>query len=291
MSKLLLDRPDTELLDAALLEALDEDLRLPDGEPPAEPEAANAAGMVLRRVCIEFVRRYHRLEVQVEPGVLDRPVLFVANHGFGGLFDLNVFAVGAAIEQMGVTRPVTALAHQFSWTVGLGALAEGLGCRPASRDSAREAFAAGHHLLVLPGGDLDAFKSYKDRNRIVFGGRSGFARLAMEHDLQIVPIVTAGAGESLLALSSGQRLARALKLDKTLRLKALPISVSVPWGLNIGAVGLLPYVPLPTKLSTRVLAPMVPAEGETSDAFAERVQSAMQKSLTDMTKNRRPFLG
>jgi 1-acyl-sn-glycerol-3-phosphate acyltransferase len=64
----------------------------------------------------------------------------------------------------------------------------------------------------------------------------------MEAGVPIVPIVTAGAGESLMVLSDGQRLARALRLDKTLRLKALPVTVSLPWGLNVGGVGLLPYV-------------------------------------------------
>jgi 1-acyl-sn-glycerol-3-phosphate acyltransferase len=248
-------------------------------------------GLVFRRVGSDFVRRYHRLEIQAEPSALDSPVLFVANHGFGGIFDLNVFAICAALEQLEVDRPVTALAHQMTWKLGLGAVAEQLGARPASRESAREAFEAGHHVVVLPGGDLDAFKSWEDRNRIVFGGRSGFARLAMEHDVPIVPIVTAGAGESLLVLSSGQRLARALKLDKTLRLKALPVSVSLPWGLSVGAVGLLPYLPLPSKLRTRVLPATAAAPEDDPDAYAGRVQSAMQQALDDMTSKRRPLLG
>jgi hypothetical protein len=41
-----------------------------------------------------------------------------------------------------------------------------------------------------------------------------------------------------------------------LRLKAALVTVSLPWGLSIGAVGILPYLPLPTKLHTRVLAAM-----------------------------------
>ena len=146
-------------------------------------------------------------------------------------------------------------------------------------------------MLVFPGGDLDAAKSWEDRNRIVFGGRSGFARLAIEHKVPIVPIVTAGAGESLFVLSSGERLARATRLDKLLRIKAAPVSVSLPWGLSIGAAGMLPYLPLPSKLDTRVLSAMSPAEDDSPDDFAERVHAEMQHALTEMTRTRRPLLG
>jgi Acyltransferase len=198
------ENDDVERLADAMLEAVEEDLELPHRDGSSAPDSATTAGLAFRRLGIDFVRRYNRLEIDIEHSALDSPVLIVANHGFGGIFDLNVFATAAALEQMEVDRPVTVLAHQMTWTLRLGAVAEQLGARPASRESAREAFDAGHHVMVLPGGDLDAFKSWDDRNRIVFGGRRGFARLAMEHDVPIVPIVTAGAGESLFVLSSGR---------------------------------------------------------------------------------------
>ncbi|MFV8317794.1 lysophospholipid acyltransferase family protein [Mycobacterium sp. 23] len=251
----------------------------------------DAALNALRRNVIEFVRRYHRLEVEVEADTLDDPVLFVANHGFGGVVDLNVMAVSAALEDLELERPVIFLTHQLAWTVGVGPIVEHLGARPASRESAHEAFADGQHVVVFPGGDLDAAKKFTDRNQIVFGGRSGFAQLAMDEGVPIVPIVTAGAGESLLVLSDGERLARALRLDKLLRVKALPTSLSLPWGLNTGAVGMLPYLPLPTKLQTRVLPAMVAEPDEDAQAYAERIHTAMQDALTEMTTGRRPVIG
>jgi 1-acyl-sn-glycerol-3-phosphate acyltransferase len=241
----------------------------------------------LKQLGIDWVRRYHRLDLSGDVRAPQEQVLFVANHGFGGLFDLNVFAVLATFDSMGLDRPVTMLSHQIAWTLGVGRLAEPFGARPGSRAAAMKGFAAGEHVLVFPGGDLDAFKGFKDRKSIVFGGRSGFARLAMEAGVPIVPIVTAGAGESLMVLSDGQRLARALSLDKTLRLKALPVSVSLPWGLSVGGVGLLPYLPLPTKLATRVLPPMRALDGESAADFAARVEGAMQERLTALAKERR----
>lgn len=257
-------------------------------EPAFEPLEPGAAAKLAcaQDLVAGYLQRYHRFELD---GHLDDPgeqVLFVANHGFGGLFDLNVAALMATNRLIGIHRPTTMLVHQLTWTLGLGSFVEPFLARPASRESAQEGFARGHHVLVLPGGDLDAFKAHRDRDKIVFGGRSGFARLAMEAGVPIVPVVTYGAGNSLLVLSDGQRLAKALGLDKLLRLKALPVSLSFPWGLNVGLVGLLPYAPLPTKLRTRVLAPMRPEPDETPQAFADRVQQAMQAALDELAGKR-----
>ena len=240
---------------------------------------------------VSFVRRYNRLEVDLQTPAPEEPVLFVANHGFGGIFDLNVMAANAALEDLDLDRPVNFLTHQLAWTLGVGRVIEHLGARPASNESAVEAFAEGNHVMVFPGGDVEAAKSYSHRNEVIFGGRSGFARLAMEQQVPIVPIVTSGAGESLLVLSDGKRLAKKLKLDKLLRLKALPVSLSFPWGLSVGAVGQLPYLPLPTKLRTAVMLPMMPKKGEEPQGFADRVQNAMQDTMTAMTANRKPILG
>ena len=69
------------------------------------------------------------------------------------------------------------------------------------------------------------------------------------------------------------------------------MSLSFPWGLSVGAVGQLPYLPLPTKLRTTVLPAMKPKKGEEAEQFAGRVQTAMQDAMTAMTANRRPLLG
>lgn len=278
------DTSDVEQLADALLDAVEKGV-------DDEPGLLDSALGTVRRMAIDFVRRYNRLEIELETTTLTEPVLFVANHGFGGIVDLNVLAVGAVLEELNVDRRVTFLTHQLAWTLGVGPLVEHLGALPASRDSAHQAFAEGRHVVVFPGGDLDAAKSWRARNHIVFGGRHGFARLAMDEHVPIVPIVTAGAGESLLVLTDGERLARALRLDKLLRVKALPASISLPWGFNVGAVGMLPYLPLPTKLQTRVLALTTAEPGEDAEALGERIHTAMQDALTELTSHRRPLLG
>ena len=275
---------DLEKLADRLLGAI-EDIGGPDSQDLEEALAA------FLDQAVSFVRRYNRLEIDLRARIPREPVLFVANHGFGGIFDLNVMASNAALEDLELDRPVIFLTHQLAWTLGVGRVIEHIGARPASVESAEEAFAKGEHVMVFPGGDVEAAKSFSHRNEVIFGGRSGFARLAMDQKVPIVPIVTAGAGESLLVLSDGKTLAKKLKLDKLLRIKALPVSLSFPWGLSVGAVGQLPYLPLPTKLRTTVLPAMKPIKGEDAEAFADRVQSAMQESMTAMTAKRRPLIG
>lgn len=250
-------------------------------------EAANG----LRRLATGAVRRYNRLDVVIDVPVPDEPVLFVANHGFGGIVDLNVFAIFAALDELKLDRPVTALTHQLAWQLGVGRIVEAVGGRPANRESAMAAFAADQHVLVLPGGDLDAGKPWRRRNEIVFGGRDGFARLAIAAGVPIVPIVTAGAGESLLVLSDGRAIAKRVRADRYFRTKALPVSISIPWGLSVGIVGIAPYVPLPTKLVTRVLPAMTPKADEPAADYATRVERTMQRALTGMTKHRRILRG
>lgn len=239
-----------------------------------------------------YLRAYHRHEIHLDAEFPDaEPALVVGNHGFGGVVDLNVCAVACALHRLGVTRPVTSLVHQVAWTVGAGPLIEAFGGRPGSRQAVDEAFAAGHHVVVYPGGDIDAAKSWRDRNVVRFAGRSGFARVAMKHDVPVVPVVTVGAGESLLGISDGQRLARMLRLPELLRVKAVPISVSIPWGLSVGVAGMLPYLPLPTKLSTAVLPAMRAEPGEAAEEFALRVEQAMQRRLDELVAHRMPIIG
>ena len=253
--------------------------------PPA------VAVQALRSMGAAHLRRYHRHEVTTTGQLPAEPVLFVANHGFGGIGDLNVLATFAALDRVAPQRAVTTMCHQLAWTLGAGKLVEAAGARPAGQASAIEAFQRGNSVLVFPGGDLEASKSFADRDRILFAGRRGFARLAADTGVPIVPLVTAGAGESLLVLSDGQRVARTLRLDKALRVKTLPVSLSVPWGLGMGVTAVLPYVPLPTKLTTSVLDPMRPLDGEPAERFGDRVEAAMQASLAAMTADRVPLIG
>src|SRR5262249_21359953 len=79
-------------------------------------------------------------------------------------------------------------------------------------------------------------------------------RLAIEQNVPIVPVVSIGGQETALFLTRGERLARLLALDKMFRLKVLPISLALPWGLNFG--DMLGHIPLPAKITIETLRPI-----------------------------------
>lgn len=254
-------------------------------------DATAAAVSLIRHVGTAALKVYHRLDVTVDEELPDRPCLIVGSHGFGGVVDLNVLATVAALDDLDERRPLTILTHQLAWTLGVGRAVEAVGAVPASRDAARAALTAGHNVLVFPGGDLESGKPWTRRNRVEFHRRSGFARLAIDDGVPIVPTVTVGAGESLFVLTDGRALAQRLGLPAQLRYNVAPVSLSIPWGLNVGLVGLLPYVPLPTKLRTAIMPAMEPHEKETAEELAARVQAVMQRRVNSLTAGRIPILG
>lgn len=254
-------------------------------------ELRHTAKELLRVSLAEYLKRYHRFEVARDSPLPDEPCMVVCNHGFGGIVDLNVAAVAVAMRSSGNDRPLTFLIHQIAWILGAGKLVELGGGRKACRAAAEDAIANGHHLVVFPGGDIDAGKAFRDRNTITFAGRSGFARLARDLGVPIVPIVTAGAGESLYVLSDGTKLAQRLGISKTLRVKAMPVSVSIPWGISFGLTGLVPYLPLPTKLATAVLSAVYPSAEDDPDVLARTILDQMQTRLDELVRTRVPIVG
>jgi hypothetical protein len=73
------------------------------------------------------------------------------------------------------------------------------------------------------------------------------------------------------------------------RLKVLPISLALPWGLNVG--DMLGHIPLPAKITIQVLEP-IDVSGMDVDEAYELVTSQMQTTLTGLAEERAlPVLG
>jgi hypothetical protein len=75
---------------------------------------------------------------------------------------------------VGDTRPeapLYALAHDFAMQQfrAFGRVLQRFGAVRASRDNALRVLAAGGQALVYPGGDLEAYRHYRLRDRIVLG--------------------------------------------------------------------------------------------------------------------------
>jgi len=219
----------------------------------------------------------------------DGPVLFVGNHSGGNMTPDSMVFMLAFNTYFGVERPVYALAHALvtSWPV-IGKLAAKWGIITAGPQAARAALDRGACVLVYPGGDVDAHRPWTARHEIRFDGRKGFLRLAKETGAPIVPVVSVGGHDTYLPLTDGRRLAKLLRLDKLARLKVLPISLALPWGLNVGDFG--GHLPLPAKIRMEVLDPIdvVDRFGEEadSDAAYDYVTDRMQEALTALAAER-----
>jgi 1-acyl-sn-glycerol-3-phosphate acyltransferase len=222
------------------------------------------------------------------------PVLLVGNHSGGNLTpDTHVFTQ-AFSAYFGVERAFYQLAHNLVLSMpGLGLLRK-YGTVAASHENSRKALESGAALLVYPGGDHEVHRPSWEGNRVDFDGRKGFIRLALDHDVPIVPVVSVGGQETALFLSRGKGLARTLGLDRAFRLKVLPISIALPWGLNVG--DMLGHVPLPAKITVEALPPIHLREEfgpePDLDEVYEHVIRVMQETLDALAAERRfPVLG
>jgi 1-acyl-sn-glycerol-3-phosphate acyltransferase len=154
------------------------------------------------------------------------------------------------------------------------------------------ALESGAALLVYPGGDYEVFRPSWERHKVDFDGRKGYVQLAREAGVPIVPVASVGGQETALFLDRGQWLAKLLMVDKLARLKSVPISLALPWGLNIG--DLAGHLPLPAKIVVEALDPIDAediAAGD-DDVIHEKVLASLQAGVDRLAAQRRfPVIG
>ena len=222
------------------------------------------------------------------------PVLLVGNHSGGTITPDTIVFTLAFNTFFGVERPFYQLAHNLVLTSPVGPFLRRFGTVAASHENARKALDAGAAVLVYPGGDWEVNRPSWEANRIDFAGRMGFVRLALDAGVPIVPVVSAGGQETAIFLTHGERLSKLLRLDKLLRLKTLPVNLSLPWIVNIG--DFLGHLPLPAKITVQVMEPIDLRERygpePDRDLIYDDITSAMQDQLTQLAAERRlPILG
>ncbi len=239
---------------------------------------------------------YFRADVRGLQNIpLQGPVLLVGNHS-GGTWIADTFIFSQHFyDRFGPERRFHQLAHDLVFKVpGLRALVERYGTVPASPENMATALEHDAALLVYPGGDHETFRPSWESDRVDFAGRTGFVKLALEHRVPIVPVVSAGGQETALFLGQGRRLAKALQLDQRFRLKVLPAALGPPFGVTV--MDLPGRYPLPAKISIRVGKPMdlskrLGARGDPEEGY-ELVTSTMQRTLTRLSNQRTlPVIG
>jgi len=237
--------------------------------------------------------RYFRPQIRGFERVPQGAALYVGNHN-GGLLIPDTFVLGIALfRELGEEHVPYGLGHEIAISIPLlHQLVVPLGAVRASHENAHRLFSAGKKAVVYPGGDYEAMRSYWRREKIDFGPRRGYLKLAIRAGVPIVPVVTAGAHETFLVLDEGRWLAKLLRLDKLLRLKMCPISLSIPWGLTVGPM--LPHLPLPSHMFMELLEPITfersgeaaAADTDYLEACNNRVVDRMQRALTRLSAER-----
>lgn len=200
---------------------------------------------------MRFVRRYLEPLVRVlhRPTLLGTehlpasgPFMLVANHSAGmGIAEIASLVV-MYLRKLGPDRPIAALVLPVDFHIfPVSAVVRGLGAIPATYAAAEQTLAAGVPVLVFPGGDHEALRPIWQANRVDFGGRVGFLRIARAARVPIVPLGIRGGHFTAPVIFRSRFLATALVLPRLLGVKRWGLSIL---GLIVAAL-IATFVPLP----------------------------------------------
>ena len=252
----------------------------------------------LRRQLPVFTRyvNYFSPEVRGQENMpASGPALVVGNHS--GLFYMpDAWVVGLEIvRRRGLDQPAYAMGYDLLFGIpGVGPFLRRIGAIPADGQAAEQGLAEGGLIVAYPGGDREACRPWSDRAKVDLGGHRGFVRLALRAGVPVVPVVTHGSHDAIVVLSSGERLAKALGLER-IRIKVFPILLA-PYGLT---TILTPPLPMPSAITVEFLPPIDwtrygpdAADDETTvTACYDEITTAMQAALDRLhAQNRHPVI-
>ena len=233
------------------------------------------------------MKTYFRGEVRGLDNIPEEgPCLLVGNHS-GGTMIADTFVFATEFYSHFGPRRFHQLAHDIAARLPATGISR-WGTVAASHDNARKAFDKGAPVLVYPGGDYETFRPTWHSDRIEFGGRKGFVKLALERGVPIVPVVAVGGQETALFVTRGERAARATRWADLTRIKVLPVALAPPFGLSLLDLPL--RVPLPAKITIEVLPPIDLKKrfgpSPDHDEVYEGITGDMQETLSELQEER-----
>lgn len=240
------------------------------------------------------LKRWHQAEVRGVERIPTGSGLYVGNHNAGPMTCDSWLFGAAVLKERGLVDVPFGLGHEWAIRIrGVHPILVKVGAVRACHENAHRLFQAGHKVLVYPGGDVDSCRPFNQRHEICFDGRTGYVRLAIREGVPIIPVVASGAQSTWLVISDMRWLARAIGLDRTVRMKVVPLALTIPWGLTLGFPP--PYLPFPSRILIEILEPIyfeqTGAQAAEDAAYvstcARRVETAMQGSLDRLKVERR----
>ena len=238
-----------------------------------------------------LVDYWFRMEIDGWENIGDPPALLIGIHS-GAPFVWDAWTVGLQWwRRFGQERQLHGTAHDALMAIpGFGRYFRAMGVLPAAPDAIATALAEGRDVALWPGGEVDSLRPWSERDRANLAGRKGFVKMAIRAGVPIVPIATVGGADAMPVLIRGDRLSKALRLDRLLRLKVFPLAISLPWGIAPAA---LPQLPLPAKIRTRFM-PAVEVDHDPArvedDEYIERkyheVEDSIQRGMNALARKR-----
>src|SRR5437588_4673158 len=222
------------------------------------------------------------------------PSLLVGNHSGGTMIaDTFVFAY-CFYERFGPYRRFHQLAHDVAARSPALGILRRYGVLAASHENARKAFQRRAPVLVYPGGDYETFRPSWHSDRIEFGGRKGFIRLALERGVPVVPVVAIGGQETALFATRGERAAEVTGWARLTRIKVLPVALAPPFGATL--LDLPGRLPVPAKITVEVQRPIDVVERfgpkPEPEKVYEEITGEMQDRLSELQEERTlPIIG
>jgi 1-acyl-sn-glycerol-3-phosphate acyltransferase len=123
-----------------------------------------------------------------------KPALFVTNHSIVGALDGTQW-VAELYRQKGIF-PLSLVDDLHYKVPGWRDLAKTFGFVKGSRENCTAMMEAGESLVVYPGGMRETVKRHGEAYQLTWKKRTGFARMAIQHGYDIIPVAQVGNEEA-----------------------------------------------------------------------------------------------
>ncbi len=123
-----------------------------------------------------------------------KPTLYVANHTIYGVTDGTLYVAEAYLKKGIYMR---GLADDMHFKIpGWKNVFTKLGFARGSRENCSLLMKQNQHILVYPGGSREVCKRKGEEYKLIWKDRTGFARMAIQHGYDIIPIVNVGGDDA-----------------------------------------------------------------------------------------------
>jgi len=246
--------------------------------PPADDLSLDVGAIARAAPVLDLlVDTWWRVEVRGVEKLPHGGAMVIANHG--GRFHWDALVLGHLLRRAGLECR-SLLDEPALGTPIVGRIARHLGAVPATPGNARALLRAGKLAAVFPEGSRNGERPWAERYRISRFGRGGFAHIALDAGVPVVPCAIVGSEETAAPFARPGWLADAL---------GLPLLAAAP-GLPLGPLASLP---LPSRWSVRFGDPIAPEPGASPDdagavnRLAERTRDTLQRMLDEDVASRR----